>query len=246
MFTRFKPLVINCYTTRQNVFDALPIKPAINSLPKWWRQIPNAVEVSDTQLSLSYPVSTLKNCIGINNLFSKGFIIPMWSDCVLRIGSEKTLDFSYRFADEQSVIGFHPPFMFGKSPLIKNAQHLKFHSPWYIVCDEEVQFLYLEPTWAHETQKPFQVLPAVLDYKHQHGSDVNVVATRVSEDYQISIDAGTPLVHIIPLTERKVVVKNHCVLEKDIERIMAKQRPLKFLHNYRFFKKANEQRKCPF
>ena len=246
MFIKLKPLVIDCYTTHKNVFDALPIKPAVNFLPKWWRQIPNAVEVNDAELSLSYPVSTLKNCVGVNGLFNKGFIIPMWSDCVLRIGSNKTQGFSYKFADGCSSIGFHPPFMFNESPVVQNAQHLKFHSPWHIVCDEEVQFLYLEPTWAYETQKPFQVLPAVIDYKHQHGSDVNVVATRALDDYQISINAGTPLVHIVPLTERKVVIKNHCVLEKDLEHIIAKQKPLKFLHNYRFFKKANEQQKCPF
>lgn len=246
MFNRFKPLVINCYTAEQNVFDFVPIKPAIKFLPKWWKQIPNTVSLNDSQLNINYPASTLKNCIGFNNLFNAGFILPMWSDCILRIGSNKTLDFSYRFADGRSSIGYHPAFMFGESPIIQNSQHLKFISPWYIVCDEEIKFVYVEPTWAYETQKMFQVLPAILDYKYQHSSNVNVVIERAVEDYQITINAGTPLVHIIPLTERKVVIKNHFVSHKELECISVKQKPLKFLHNYRFFKKTKEQQKCPF
>ena len=55
-----------------------------------------------------------------------------------------------------------------------------------------------------------------------------------------TIKATKPLVHLIPLTEKKVVVKNHIVSNQEYRQIQNKYKKVFFTNNYKKIKK------CPF
>lgn len=243
---KIKPVILKCYTSQQSLNLTFPINTAINFIPEWCKNLPSTINYTDTTANIVYPCGTLKRCYGFNELFKQGFMIPMWSDCILKIDAINNQNFAYKFSDGASKISYHPKELFLNVFDQNKYQHLKFVSPWLFVCDEEINFMYTQPTWNQATEEQITVLPGVVEYKYQHCTDINVMIERTQEERQVLINAGTPMVHIVPITERKVILETKYITETEKQSIINKYGRLKFLSSYNFYKKIVSKNKCPF
>jgi len=237
-----KSVVLNCYTSHSGIFTYAPIKTASNFFPNWWKQLPKTYDSE----KVIHPVSTMKQCIGFIDLYKHGFIIPMWSDVIFEIGKQGTTDYRYHFSDDHSRAIYHDANQRGTAYPELDFQHLKIDSPWIFTCDEPIDFLMTDVVWNKDDPSVMSVMPGVINFKYQCGTNINTIWKRTSETTRHTIEFNTPICHLIPLTDRKIVLKLHLVSPEEYGRISGVSRRTKFFGKYRANKRILQETKCPF
>lgn len=244
--TRFnffnKPVILHCYTSRADVFNYSPIAKALKFIPDWWKNIPKSYYLEG---SLS-PSPTMKHCVGFTDLYKKGFVIPMWSELVVEIGETNSEAYRYQYADETSTAVSHNARQRGTVYSSDNYQHLKLDSPWIFSCDEDIDFLFTEPTWNVDNPEIVKILPGVFNYKHQSSTNVNTIWHRKDKPVIYTIDHNQPIAHVIPLTQKKVELNLHLVSDAEYINLSTKNKLGVFVGKYAAIKKAVKERGCPF
>ena len=254
MFFKKKPIQLDCYTFQSPVYDLFKVDHAKRFFPQWWKNVPNTFK--DPRVIAELP--TIKTCTGVANFFTTGLVIPMWSDAKIGLakvntGFHDTIQLSTQFADgvtkaqlhEQGQIG--PDFMPDSTYL-----HFKIYSPWVFSCNEDINWAWSQPTYNFKNPDDLIILPGTLDFKNNSNVFVNLSMRKMARDggpNLIELDAGQPLVHLTPLTEREVVVKNHLVSKEEWQNIYAKNNHVFFFNNFnrrKVLMKKQTESKCPF
>ena len=239
----FKPKVIHldCFTTRAEVYDLFPIDYTYKFFPQWWKDLPKVIPDENQW----WGMNTIKSCVGLNNFYANGITIPMWSDFLIE--TENSIA-RWQFSDRTSRCGTHS---FEQMQGYLDPQlyfHLKIESPWLFSCKENIDFVWTQNTWSFSKPEEIVIPPAVLGFKFQRGTHINSFIRYDGEKKQIFIDSGKPMVNIIPLSERKVKIKNHLIDEKEFKILESRNIQVKFNNPYNFRKKLlmNSEKKCPF
>ena len=221
-----KPIVLHCYTNRADVFNYAPVKKSNEFIPDWWKAVPKTVDNPDSLFS----GRTIKTCVGFTDLYSAGFMVPMWSDFAIKVGPIGDSFYFWEYADGQSKAVEHPQTQRGDAYPTTHYQHLKLISPWAFSCDEDVRFLLTGPTW-----------------NIANPENVNTLFIKQETPFRYDIAVGDPLLHIIPLTERKIVLERHLVDDTTFKNIDAVGGGnIRNINKYKFIKKTMQKRGCPF
>lgn len=221
-----RPVVVNCYTTDKRAYDYASIAPAFKYTPKWFKQLPK-----DSQLK------NMRQCFGFLDLFKRSFVIPMW--CDLDVDMNENGAFNWQFHDGQSEADVHGARQFSGWVDGSSHYHMKIVSPWTFTCDEDVYFHWTQATWGLNDLFDFVSPPAVVEYKHQTSTHINILMN--AKRKKLFIAHGTPLVMITPLTERKTVFKTHLVSSEELGKVAIRMPGVK-TGGYSVAKQAN---KCP-
>ena len=241
-----KDIIVHCYTADAGVYNYSPIGKAIEFIPSWWKDLPKSLPPTDGSLNI-YP--TMKTCSGFTDLFSKGFVQPLWSDLLLEIGPQSEIGvdcYRYKFSDSKSSIQHHSVLQFNNYYPSTHYQHLKILSPWELVCDEDVDFLAISPTWTYDNPEKMIVHSGILNFKYQSGVNINIFWKREVEETTHHLSVGQPLLHYIPLSDRKIQLKMHLVSLEEMQKIRQQNASTKFLNKYKYNKKTLKQNGCPF
>ena len=241
-----KKLVVDAFTDISIVNELFPIAPIREHRPDWWKKLPNTY-ITHTDVGLDIESSTIKKCDGLLAAYSRGFVIPMWSDFLI----ETTEDgqFKYHFAAilDRTLNEHHKDQM---GPAFDHLIHFKLLSPWLLAEKTGIEFYWAQPFWNQLNYlKDFYIPPAVISYDHQSGTELNVFMPRIKN--KVIIPAGQPMVHLIPLTEHDVEVRTHLVTKAEMNAKSAAQNKIfKFFDNYKIKKILREKKpaksKCPF
>jgi hypothetical protein len=70
-----------------------------------------------------------------------------------------------------------------------------------------------------DTWSSLALLPAVVNYKYQHGTNINFFLENKDVPEECMIPPVSPLVIIHPMTDRKVIIKNHLISRTEWERM---------------------------
>ena len=239
-----KEIVLNCYTCRADVYNFYPVVDASKKIPQWFKQIPAPIfkKIEDYNFTLG----NLKQCVGFLDYYKKGFILPLWSDLSLTIGPKNTSDYRWQFSDKESEIDTHSPEQTNHNFDPELYQHLKLISPWLFLCDEDISFLAVEPGWHFDVFKTISILSGALNFKYQCGTNVNLFCRREEIKTEFLFEAGTPLCHYVPLTERKVVLKTHLISQEQYARMAKINSSISFNRYYEKRKKILKTSGCPF
>lgn len=213
MFFWLKPstITVDCFTFHPVAFRMYPIQRAIKFIPTWWKKMPLHHIAGNDDQDFQIPAPTLKTCPGLFDLYKDGFVVPLWSDMILKNTESETL---VDFADHtRNYIERHPRYQF--DPAFENYNHIKINVPWCVVEKSGINWLEFACTWnlLPEGAK-FHVTPGRLDFKLQHSTNVNCFLTK-DDNKLVQLKAGTPLVHWIPLSEKKVKVKTHYISDSE-------------------------------
>lgn len=208
---------MDAFTSRPEVYEFAKIDKATNHIPPWWKNLPK-VPVSFENID-SGKQTNMKHCIGFIDYFKNSFVIPMWSDLNLMVGKEGTTDHRWQFADKMSSLKVHPANQRGVYLNEVKYQHFKLETPWAIKTNKLVYFSWSGATW--NTKEPEKIIyfPAVIDFYNQTALNINIACRRSDQEKEILIPLRQPLVHILPMTEKEIILKTHLVSEIEMLRI---------------------------
>jgi hypothetical protein len=238
IFFKKKKLVLNCVTNRRDVAMKAPVDYARNFYPDWWKALPKTLDVP----GYAIPAPTMKSCVGLQDLYQHGLMLPMWCDLnvdVTPIGENKH---RHHFTDGKSNLYSHPPEQRGTFADENLFQHIKLDAPWRFQCDEEIPFVWSEPLWNMDDITQHRTLPGTVEYKYQNAVNINMLIVRRLEVASVLIPFGQPLAHLTPLTERELVIN----IIEDPQLFDKMYNPaVSFSHSYKKSKEAIKKN-CPF
>jgi hypothetical protein len=233
-----KPVIVHVYTYQKNLLDQVAPEAAKKFIPKFWKDLPNALK---DPFNVD---SNMKYCAGFNDLYSKGIVIPAWTDFAIQVGKIGDTENPYMLANPTGNMEHvvHPQSQRGSFAPEEEWQHIKLSSPWVFKCDEPIEFLMTDVGWNKDNPSDSFVPNGVINFKWQRSTNINMLLKREKEERVIVRDYGTPLAHLIPLTERPVEFKYHLVTVEEWNVVHAEVTPQTMWHaGYYKLKKL-----CPF
>jgi len=214
-FCRPKPLTVHLFTAREDVFLHAKPQKAINYFPEWVKQIPKANFPEDQSEPLKKKL-TIKSCPAFANLYSKGFMFPLWSDLNVEVSGDS---WRYQFFDGASYAESHSSSQIAYSPFEENYIQLKLNNPWAYISDADVDMLFTPPSWNNFGFGDVIVAQgAYSPYRFFSRANINLFFKKQPERAIYQLFFGHPLVHVVPVTERKLILKHELVTESEFSR----------------------------
>jgi len=238
-FFRKPKVIVDCFTANPIAFEFGKPDNAIKFIPDWWKNTPLSYIPEDS----FFKRPTLKGCDGIINNFKHGLVVPMWCDFAIEIGPKGTNYFRYQFGDKLSALSSHDYRQFNNYIKEEEIQHIKFHSPWFFSCKENIYWMLADPKWNTIKVNDYVVLPGISSFKYQSTTNVNVLFYRGEKTKVIEIKYNSPLVHIIPLADKKLIIKHHLVDGNEIFKLNLATSDVKFIKNIQILKKLRMNKK---
>lgn len=236
--------VIDVFTCNGAAFELFPIESASNYIPKWWSDTPANIS-HRTQQGLEIPMSTIRTCVGIHDLYKEGFILPLWSDVIIE--TDESGGWRNQFSDCFTQSSYHSKEQIGS--IMNNWIHVKFMSPWMIDDKVGTKMIWQQPLWNHYPDAKFHIPPGIIDYKYLRATNVQMFFPRENNRYEFS--AGMPMVHLIPCVEDvKVKIKTHLVSKEEYNKKQNNASNINWSFKNRFQKSKKildkKESKCPF
>ena len=174
--------------------EITPIKLARECFPSWWKNTPS----SKFNWDIFNSDKTVKSCPGIGLSLQRGFILQQWSDLAIETKGD---EWRWNYSDVRSRVNYHGST---QAPGFYSDHHIfKISSPWRIITpvDIFVQF----PLYMFENPPPY-VTPGgfIPPIKNTCSSNIFLMIKKSEQVLQHIIKQGTPLLQIIPFTDKKV------------------------------------------
>jgi hypothetical protein len=165
--------------------ECLP-RPAKYFIPKWFKDIPTGIS------------ATVKQCPSFPDYFSQGYILPMWTDSILKYDKDSqnwawttpSRDILWSNHSDAQFIDYVDSSLNG----IGGKFVFKTDCPWKIITPPGWSVLQL-PLFYH-FNKEWSVLPGIIDTDIHH--DINQQVLYHSDKPSIEIKKGDPLVLYVP------------------------------------------------
>ena len=247
-FFKRKKITLDCFTDRPDVCKYTPIEFANKHYPEWWKKLPKTYNTQNPNLNNTLGEQpTMKGCPGLIDNFQYGVVLPLWSDIAIHITHREC---NWQFSDHITPAQSHDPNQWvGFLPLERGQFHIKLESPWFFKTKDDIHWTFSQPTWNMSTISDYTVLPGVVSYKYQITTNINMII-HPKQDHRFIIEAGQPIAHITPLSEREVIIKNHLIDTAEFNKMRFEYGTTnKFEKNLSWHKKMidrNEKSKCPF
>lgn len=242
-------VTVDCFTNNPMVYHNYKIDRASKFFPEEIKQMPNYVQLkknADRESTLMDDIPTIRLCTGIKDLFTTGFIIPSWSEFKIEITKSGQISYVDKISaiNNTELLQHHNRIQYG-SGIYFDRVHVKLLAPWYLTEKSGVKFTWNMCDW-HRTDNAndIRILSGMLDFKYQHQVNINAFIRR---EATISYDAGDPLVHMIPVTDKKVNLKYHLVDDNKMY-AMTKNTMIETSYSNHRKLKAHDiiESKCPF
>lgn len=238
-FCKKKPITLNFYTAHKSVYEEAQAVSGIKATPKWWRSLPNTAFNQEA----GHAQSTIKRCVAVSDFYARCIVIPLPCDLAAEIGPIGSGMYRWASANVSTRIVVHPEFQRGAFLPDANYQHFKIEMPWSVTCDEDVEFAMTQPTMNFESPNTFLIPPAVVNFKYQTGVNVNMFIPRTLDMQRLTLEAGQPMLALIPLSDREVSVKHHLVSQKELEAV--ERNTVTFMGMYKRHKSRKNGMTCP-
>lgn len=203
-----KHIDVWCYTGNVSAYEYFPIANARDFIPSWWKDMPSGkADLASARMP------SMKRCPGLIEHYKRGFVLPLWSD--VEVVVDKTLPGGWSAAmADMGEVHSHDPIQHGG--FLDSAQwfHMKLNSPWFVETSCPLDFVYCQPHWNWGGLNAELFTPTAYDtfFEGNHSTNVQLFSHR-SSCRNFVLPAGMPVVHYIPVTDKKVVL--HTVFDKD-------------------------------
>lgn len=173
-----------------NIEECRP-KKASSYIPDWWKKTPYRPEINN---------NTVKACPSFADVFSNGYIIPMWCDSLLKVkngeyGWETSSDqFSWGFHKHDQFLDFAPTWINQEVKAI-----FKAISPWHIKTPPGYA-VYQMPLFFN-FNKDYTLMPGIIETSFYH--EINQQVMFHSDKEEVFIPRGTPFALYFPFKKEK-------------------------------------------
>lgn len=201
-FHRRSEVTVDAFVNSRFIYECAPIVKSMRLAPAWFKKLPNR-GVGDAFNNPITGNNNLKNCFGFIELFKRAFTIPNWGETHFHVEGE---DIKWWATYKQPVIHSRSQYQGG----FPNHTLLKIESPWLIREKSGVQFVAFGAEWNLDTY-PIRVLPGMLEFSLMYVSNMFLAFEHRKEPYDVFLPINQPLMHVVPLTDKKVTVKSHLI-----------------------------------
>lgn len=224
---KHKPIVLNCYTDDYLIYEHFQIKKSSSFIPDWWKSLPNDYNDDDGLNFKCQSKATIKHCPGFVELFKKSFTFPMPTDLYMSSEEqhERSSNISYcnnneyeedksqqppSYSFESTIPEFvrsHHPRQFNYA-FRPGFSHIKLKDSWLLQTKENIDWIIVPAFWNLEKKVSDIFIPPGIDnYKYQHSTTWQLFIK--TDGKPVFLEAGEPLLYMIPKTDRKVIVRSH-------------------------------------
>jgi hypothetical protein len=226
-----KKLSLDCFISNNHIAELFPICYTIKKMPEWWRSIPKTTEIQNFPVEMS----TIKRCPGFKDLFANSICMPAWSE--YRLYQDPSYGFSHTAPNSAAMGNQHQEGQLeGAFP---NYQHYKLISPWLLKENSGTYFSMVQASWHMEDPCGFHIPAGCLEFKHQHSTHINLVSPKKEKLCEHTIDAGSPLVYLIPITDKEITLNIQIVSENEINKLKTYHHS--FYNSYEITKKIQKK-----
>ena len=223
----------------KTTYELAPIDYANKFYPEWWKKL----EKPPLNFVGKKSATNARLCSSIIDTYKKGIILPMWSDFVFKMTTNGTKTEMY--ANDNAKLDGHSVSQ--RKGFREELIHYKHISPWSIKSERGV-FFNFNPDWYNLETSDFELLPGMLEFYNQHSTNVNFFIQRKEQEFTVKF--GQPLIHIVPLSEREIVLTNHLVTVQEHDKIFRNTK-ISFGPDYLMRRKyskrqTDQESKCPF
>lgn len=206
------------------VVENFPILP-ISKIYKNWQIEKKKSYLNSLNIS-KLPVSHLHKCPGINNIVNYGYVVQCPFDIYFKWNVDEN-QHNIIFNDNFKYI----PTMFPNKnvveyiPKLANFSHsvYKIHTGWDLIINNNTTRILFNQLPYHKNIDDFYVYPGILNISES--TQINAQIT-VKNKKDIMINAGDPIMHLIPIETSKYKFKNRIITEDELKKI-------NILHNVR-------------
>ncbi|NBW33981.1 MAG: hypothetical protein EBR30_02890 [Cytophagia bacterium] len=202
-----KPIVIKSILPERYAYvkDLFPIQPSYNFIPTHWKNTPK----SHFDWEKMSSQTTVRSCFGILGTFTNGFILPLWSDLAIRIRDNHL---SATFSDDMSSISLHANTQF--PDFYEDHLFLKIVSPWIFCGNKDFNITLVDPFYTQKNLKPY-IIPYAVTSSLNKIMNTHFFIFVKKENNKILIKSGTPMAHILFLTDKKVKIEAEVVSDDE-------------------------------
>jgi len=236
-FLKRPKVTIDCFIDDQTIFNLYPIQKSGNFIPEWYKKAPQSYKDDDNMATFS----TMKLCPAIYNTLNTGIVIPMWTDFIYQ-GNENGL--KYLVADQKTKIECHSEKQWEFYANQEKYCHIKIVNPWIIKTKEFIHFHWSYANYHYPfASNDFNIASGIIDYKYQISSHINLFAKKIG---RFDFKAGAPIIQLLPLSDKKIEIKNHLVSTSEILKLIPHATTFQNVYKKQipFYKK--QEKKCPF
>lgn len=238
-FCKPKPIDVYLYTAREEVFNHAKPQKAVYFFPEWIKRLPPSKFSEDPNAKLIVN-KTIKSCSGVADLYKLGIIFPLWSDLNVEINPDRS--FRFQFIDEKSKAAHHPKSQMEGAPFANTHVNLKLSNPWFIQTNQDVKFLVTSPVWNGIGYQELIIPPAVISaYSFATQMNINIMFEAKQNKTVYELFLGQPLLHVIPISERRINLHHVLVTEQELQKMNLKN-PM-FLMGRNRYRRA--EKSCP-
>jgi hypothetical protein len=197
----------------ESIEECLP-RPAKHFVPKWFKDIPSAATRS------------VRFCPSFPDYFSQGYIVPMWTDCVLKYNSETDWSWStshFEFTLDSHLNSQMLDYVDASFNGVDGQLIFKTNTPWRIITPPGWSVLQL-PLFYH-FNKDFSIFPGVVDT--DIFSETNQQLLYQGNGKDVKINRGDPFVLYIPF-KRSNKLKHEIRYQTEKDRKFFKSQNLKY------------------
>lgn len=217
--------------------DVYPVYEAKKYETKWMNAARQDYKSAMTQ---QINPNHIMQCPGIFDLYNHGYIVPMWHDVMIKTEGPD-VPFKWMAANVESLeidgvtspVGKHEEQITKYLPRrhysIKGV--VKFNTPWRIIAPKGVKFLMLPLSYGDTSN--FDASIGMLDPGISNEVNVQVNWNVLNGETMMKI--GTPLCHLIPISEKQFDMEVRDATDKDL----AWEKKKNYFMNMSFFPKRN-------
>lgn len=216
-FCKPKTIVLDIFTCHKHLIDLLPPTYANKFRPNWWYKTPPNYD-NTAHNGMALKGNTIRRCAGFKDYYSdKAIVIPLWDSFILEYDKSGS---RYVFASEENYLEYQAEQLRGGKYLTEFHQ-FKIRSPWVFKEKTGINFLFSQPFYNFKDPTSFVMPPAIVNYRYQHATNVNFFMRKPEEgEYKkVSLEAGQPLVHLVPITDRLIKIKTHLVSGQELKKL---------------------------
>ena len=245
-FFKTKPIVIDAFTPSERIAKDYPISLSNKHTPDWWRSL--APDMPTMPQWPKIKISTMKRCQGFIDMYANSYTLPLWTDINVELDyTGREPKDGYTCADTITKLVGHDSKQWEGFLDPNKFHHYKIMAPWYMRGKDNVSWSYTQSTWSHgHLLNDVTILPAQLNFKYASAINVNAMfhigPTRRNS---IFLEAGLPLVNLVPISDRKVDLRIHPVTQDEFNKYM-------YLGKFNGWNKEVQKyrdtpsKKCPF
>jgi hypothetical protein len=169
-------------------------QPASKFIPRWYKQ-------TDMHPFENEPLQkSVRACMPFMEALTFGWVIPVPTDIAITHTSDG-ISVEWNTEDFKAM-GNHPKEQVGGEEFPHDGEILKFNLPYTLRTPDGVSTLYMPPLNRVETR--FRPFSGVVE-TDRYLNETNIPALMIDEEFEGVIEAGTPLVQVIPFKRDSLV-----------------------------------------